>query len=50
MSNDSILMCHYCGNRVPMEFMAVHRGQKLFEKIEAEAYMEDFDVGSCQVE
>jgi hypothetical protein len=33
-----------------MEFMAVHRGQKLFEKIEAEAYMEDFDVGSCQVE
>ena len=44
MSNENILVCHYCGNRVPMEFVAVHRGQKLFEQVEAKKYMEDFDV------
>ena len=44
MTNDNILVCHYCGNKVPMEFLATHRGQKLFEQLGAEKYMEDFDI------
>ena len=44
MSDENILVCHYCGNCVPMEFVAIHRGEKMFEQVEAKKCMEDFDV------
>ena len=41
---EHILVCHHCGNRVPMEFITAHRGRKLFEEVDATKYSEDFDV------
>jgi hypothetical protein len=46
--NENIFVCHYCGNRVPMEFVAAHRGQKLYEQVEAKKYFQDFDVSVYQ--
>jgi hypothetical protein len=36
-------ICFHCGNRVPLQEVAVHHGQELFEQIDGKRYNEDFD-------
>ena len=36
-------VCFHCGNQVPLERVAVHRGQELFEHIDGQRFAEDFE-------
>lgn len=36
-------LCFHCGNRVPLQKIAEHHGQELFEHIEDQRYSEDFE-------
>jgi len=38
-----ISVCYHCGNNVPLQRFATHRGQELFEHIDGQRYNENFD-------
>jgi hypothetical protein len=34
---------YHCGNKIPLQRVAMHHGQELFEHIDRQRYNEDFD-------